>query len=153
MADINELKFVRVIDPQLFAVIPRYLFEQIKEIDDRAIDAIYESATAIMTVPVMNEKGVVVGYLNQMRMGEVTGVGVIGKNGLLLNARYGSRLMLGGVVTSAVLPEASYPGDEEPGCPPDCRICADVCPVNAIELGVYRKRIVQTGIGLKEAPV
>lgn len=80
----------------------------------------------------MNEKGVVVGYLNQIRMGEVTGIGVIGKNGLLLHSRYGSRLMLGGVVTSAALPEMSYPGDEEPGCPPDCRICVEACPVNAI---------------------
>ena len=46
----------------------------------------------------MNTKGVVVGYLNQIRMGEVTGIGAIGKNGLLLNSRFGSRLMLGGIL-------------------------------------------------------
>jgi epoxyqueuosine reductase len=80
----------------------------------------------------MNEKGTVVGYLNQIRMGEVTGIGVIGKNGLLLNSRFGSRLMLGGLLTTAVLPAMRYPDVNEPGCPPDCRICAEACPVNAI---------------------
>ena len=80
----------------------------------------------------MNEKGVVVGYLNQMKMAEVTGIGVIGKNGLLLNSQFGSRLMLGGVLTTAVLPETRFPDSDEPGCPPECRICADACPVDAI---------------------
>ena len=80
----------------------------------------------------MNEKGTVVGYLNQIRMGEVTGIGVIGKNGLLINSRFGSRLMLGGVLTTAELPEMRYPDTCEPGCPPSCRICADACPVKAI---------------------
>jgi epoxyqueuosine reductase QueG len=80
----------------------------------------------------MNKKGVIVGYLNQIRMGEVTGIGIIGKNGLLLNSKYGARLMLGGILTTAGLPETHYPDAKEPGCPPDCRICAEVCPVNAI---------------------
>jgi epoxyqueuosine reductase QueG len=80
----------------------------------------------------VNKKGVVGGYLNQIRMGEVTGIGVTGKNGLLLNARFGSRLMLGGVLTTAELPAMRYPEADEPGCPPGCRICADACPVNAI---------------------
>ncbi|MBN2386769.1 MAG: hypothetical protein JXB85_07085 [Anaerolineales bacterium] len=80
----------------------------------------------------MDHKGMIVGYLNQVRMGEVTGIGVIGRNGLLLNSRYGSRLMLGGVLTTVVLPARRYPENEEPGCPPDCRICVDACPVGAI---------------------
>ena len=80
----------------------------------------------------VNKKGVIVGYLNQIRMGEVTGIGVTGRNGLLINSRFGSRLMLGGVLTTAELPALRYPGSEEPGCPPGCRICADACPVHAI---------------------
>lgn len=80
----------------------------------------------------MNQKGTVVGYLNQIRMGEITGIGTIGKNGLLLHPRYGSRLMLGGVLTTAVLPEMCYPEMDQPGCPPDCQICAEACPVDAI---------------------
>lgn len=80
----------------------------------------------------MNEKGTVVGYLNQIRMGAVTRIGVIGKNGLLINSRFGSRLMLGGVLTTAELPEMRYPDTDETGCPPNCRICMDACPVDAI---------------------
>ncbi|MBI9049568.1 MAG: hypothetical protein JEZ00_09120 [Anaerolineaceae bacterium] len=80
----------------------------------------------------INKMGVVVGYLNQIRMGEVTGIGTIGKNGLLIHSRYGSRLMLGGLLTTAILPEMRYPEIVEPGCPPNCQICADACPVNAI---------------------
>lgn len=80
----------------------------------------------------VNKQGVVVGFLNQIRMGQVTGIGVIGKNGLLLNSQFGSRLMLGGVVTTAELPEMRSPDMDEPGCPLECRICADVCPVDAI---------------------
>ena len=80
----------------------------------------------------MNAKGTVIGYLNQIRMGEVTGIGAVGKNGLLINSHYGSRLMLGGVLTTAVLPEMRYPEAAEIGCPPDCYICAEACPVGAI---------------------
>jgi epoxyqueuosine reductase QueG len=80
----------------------------------------------------INEKGEVVGYLNQLRMGEATGIGIIGRNGLLLHSRYGARLMLGGVVTSAALPEMRYPDIDQPGCPPGCRLCVDACPVKAI---------------------
>jgi len=80
----------------------------------------------------VNEKGTVVGILNQIRMAEITRIGIIGKNGLLIHSQHGSRLMLGGLLTTASLPVMRYPDIDEPGCPPDCRICADVCPVNAI---------------------
>jgi len=80
----------------------------------------------------MDQKGTIVGYLNQIRMGEVTGIGTVGKNGLLINSRFGSRLMLGSILTTAILPEMRYPDTDEPGCPHDCQICAEVCPVNAI---------------------
>lgn len=64
MHNLDDLKFVRVIDPDIFAlVIPRYLFEQIKELDENMVDRIYKSATSIMTVPVVDEQGNVVGKL------------------------------------------------------------------------------------------
>ena len=91
----------------------------------------------------MSEKGTVVGYLNQIRMGEVTGIGVIGKNGLLVNSRFGSRLMLGGVLTTAELPEVRYADTDEPGCPLNCRICADACPVKAIMPDQKRVKIMR----------
>lgn len=80
----------------------------------------------------VNKKGTVVGILNQIRMAEITGIGVIGKNGLLIHSQYGARLMLGGLLTTASLPVTSYPKNEEPGCPSDCKICSNACPVNAI---------------------
>lgn len=80
----------------------------------------------------MNEKGTVVGYVNQIRMAEIAGIGVIGKNGLLIHSHYGSRLMLGGLLTTVSLPVMHYPDSEEPGCPSNCHICSDACPVNAI---------------------
>jgi epoxyqueuosine reductase QueG len=91
----------------------------------------------------MNNEGDVAGYLNLIRMGEGTGIGVIGKNGLLIHSRYGARLMLGGVVTTALLPDLRYPDTAEPGCPPDCRICADVCPVKAISIDEKRVNIIR----------
>ena len=82
----------------------------------------------------INTRGDVAGFFNQIRMGEAAGIGVVGRNGLLINSRYGSRLMLGGLVTTALLPGLRCTGPEESGCPANCRICVDACPVNAIEL-------------------
>jgi hypothetical protein len=58
-----------------------------------------------------------VGYLNQIQMGKATGMGVIGKNGLLIQSHYGARLMLEGVVTTADLPEGRDPEIDEPRRP------------------------------------
>ncbi len=87
----------------------------------------------------LNKRGDVTGYLNQLRMGESTGIGKIGKNGLLLHSQYGARLMLGGVVTTADLSPFRKPDIDQPECPPNCRICIDACPVQAIKEG---KRVV-----------
>jgi epoxyqueuosine reductase QueG len=80
----------------------------------------------------VNDRGSVAGYVNQIRMAVAVGIGVVGNNGLLLHSRYGARLMLGGVLTTASLPQMRSPDSAEPGCPDDCRICSNACPVNAI---------------------
>ncbi len=74
----------------------------------------------------------IAGYLNQIRMGETTRIGTRGRNGILFHPRYGSRLMLGGVVTSAELLFHAEPKPVEAGCPLDCDRCVDACPVRAI---------------------
>jgi epoxyqueuosine reductase len=71
------------------------------------------------------------GYINLIRMGETTRIGTRGRNGILFHPRYGSRLMLGGVVTTTVLPSRTDPEPVETACP-DCRLCVDACPVGAI---------------------
>jgi len=70
--------------------------------------------------------------MNLIRMGESTRIGTRGRNGLLFHPRYGSRLMLGGVVTTAVLPPRTAPRPIETGCPSGCRQCVEACPVKAI---------------------
>lgn len=74
----------------------------------------------------------IAGYLNQIRVGEVTRIGTRGRNGLLVHPRYGSRLMLGGVVTTADLPRRAEPEPVEASCPSGCRRCVEACPIAAI---------------------
>jgi len=57
LLDINDLIFIRVIDPAAFRAIPRYLFEQIKGTDDVMIDRLNQCASEILTTPVVNENG------------------------------------------------------------------------------------------------
>ena len=73
------------------------------------------------------------GYASLVRMGEACGIGRIGKNGLLFSSRYGPRLILGGVVTTAILPPTSFPERDEQGCPEDCFVCQERCPIHAID--------------------
>jgi epoxyqueuosine reductase len=73
------------------------------------------------------------GYLSLVAMAESAGIGKTGKNGLLFNSRYGPRLILGGLVTTAALPEITWPEQKNRGCPEDCHVCQDNCPVGAID--------------------
>ena len=66
-------------------------------------------------------------------MAEAVGIGKIGKNGLLFNSKYGPRLMLGGIITTAVLPAMAWPDKSENGCPDECFVCQEQCPVGAID--------------------
>jgi epoxyqueuosine reductase QueG len=71
-------------------------------------------------------------YLSLVSMGEATGIGKIGRNGLLFHSHYGPRLLLGGIVTTAALPQMTWPKMEESGCPEDCFVCQEECPIKAI---------------------
>jgi epoxyqueuosine reductase QueG len=73
------------------------------------------------------------GFVSLVKMAETAGIGKTGKNGLLFNADYGPRLMLGGVITTADLPAMAWPQKDEKGCPDDCFACQEACPVNAID--------------------
>lgn len=59
------------------------------------------------------------------------GLGRMGKNTLLVNERFGNMLWLG-----AVLVDVELTGDELAAyevCPPDCRLCIDSCPGQALD--------------------
>lgn len=74
------------------------------------------------------------GFVSLAWMAQACGLGVIGKNGMLMHTQYGPRLHLGGLVTTLELPETTVGGaGESPVCPADCTACVDVCPAGALE--------------------
>lgn len=81
----------------------------------------------------VKEKGDLWGFLSLVKMAEAAGLGKTGRNGLLFNSKYGPRLMLGGIVTTASLPSVAWPDKDEKGCPDDCYICQEQCPPKAID--------------------
>jgi len=112
----------------------------------RNIDAVLMRACSIVeekgeiAVPIfgcfpydIKGKGDFWGYMSLVKMAEAVGIGKIGKNGLLLHSKYGPRLMLGGIVTTAVLPSMTWPARDDKGCPEECFVCQEQCPVKAID--------------------
>jgi len=73
------------------------------------------------------------GYLSLVKMADAVGIGKMGKNGLLFNAKYGPRLLLGGIVTTLKLSPMVWPQRDEKGCPEECTACQDQCPAGAID--------------------
>jgi epoxyqueuosine reductase QueG len=78
-------------------------------------------------------KGDFWGYMCLVKIAEAAGIGRVGKNGLLFNSKYGPRLLLGGIVTTASLPAMAWPEKDEKGCPENCFVCQEECPVKAID--------------------
>ncbi len=73
------------------------------------------------------------GILSLRHAAHLAGMGVIGRNHLLTNRKYGNRIALGAVLTDVKLSPDSI--DHEPKCLPKCNVCRDACPVNAIRDG------------------
>jgi epoxyqueuosine reductase QueG len=112
----------------------------------RNIDAVLMRACSIIeekgetAVPIygcfpydIKAKGDFWGYMSLVKMAETVGMGKLGKNGLLFNSNYGPRLLLGGIVTTASLLPMTKPEKDEKGCPEDCTLCQEGCPVKAID--------------------
>ncbi len=79
------------------------------------------------------------GYISLKHAAEIAGLGVIGKNYLLTNPKYGNLLWL-----SAVLTDAELPPDEKYGfadmCS-NCNRCVEACPVRALDdLAAFDKK-------------
>ena len=60
----------------------------------------------------------------------LAGVGRIAKSELLATPRYGTKIRLAALITSAPLAGDSMP--EGSPCPQDCTVCIDTCPMSAI---------------------
>ncbi|MFX0005993.1 MAG: epoxyqueuosine reductase [Promethearchaeota archaeon] len=69
--------------------------------------------------------------LSLRHAGYLAGLGILGKNTLLMNKEYGNMIQLGAVLVNVNLDEdplASYEG-----CLTDCQICLDSCPQGALD--------------------
>lgn len=69
--------------------------------------------------------------IREVRAAALAGLGVIGRNGLLINERYGSRVFIGEVVTTLSLPSSA---PRESSCD-ECGKCEDACPMGVIRKG------------------
>ena len=125
---------------------PEQMYWRTVNIYYRRIDAVLIGAANIIeemdeiAVPVygcypfdIKGRGDFWGYLSLVKMAEAVGIGKMGKNGLLFNAEYGPRLLLGGIVTTLQLPPIAWPQRDDKGCPEECTFCRDHCPVGAID--------------------
>lgn len=70
------------------------------------------------------------GCVSLVHWAEKAGLGKLTKCGLLGTPEYGTRLLLGGVLTTAELPPSQKNTEEI--CPSDCFQCIEACPANAI---------------------
>jgi len=70
------------------------------------------------------------GIMSLKHAGVLAGLGVLGKNTLLMNDRFGNMIWLGAILVSIDLepdPLASYEG-----CTSECTLCIDSCPPHAL---------------------
>jgi epoxyqueuosine reductase QueG len=68
--------------------------------------------------------------LSLRHAGRLAGLGRLGRNTLLINERFGNMIQIGALLLDAELegdPLAAYDV-----CPPDCSLCLDACPVDAL---------------------
>ncbi len=70
------------------------------------------------------------GHLPLVYWAEEAGLGRLAKCGLLITPRYGTRILLGGLITTQELEPSTKLNEDL--CPPDCFDCIDACPAKAI---------------------
>ncbi|MEJ2647109.1 MAG: hypothetical protein P8016_01715 [Sedimentisphaerales bacterium] len=70
------------------------------------------------------------GILSLRHAGYLAGLGVLGKNTLLTNNRYGNRIRLGALLTNADIEPDDLANYQF--CSEDCRLCIENCPAGAI---------------------
>ena len=71
------------------------------------------------------------GILSLRHAGYMAGLGIIGRNNLLINPDLGNMVYIGAILTDYDLDPD--PVIENAGCPPNCSICLDSCPQNALD--------------------
>lgn len=82
-------------------------------------------------LPILMRSGKYWGVVSLKHAAVRAGLGTMGRNTLLASERFGNRLRLAGVLTTAELP-AGRP-IEGSLCEESCRTCVSVCPVGALD--------------------
>lgn len=77
-----------------------------------------------------------ISFLDEKLCAVLAGLGKIGKNNLLLTPRYGSRVLIGEIVTDSVFPKTER---ELPNPCLDCQLCVKNCPTGALRDGFNKK--------------
>lgn len=71
------------------------------------------------------------GILSMRHAGYLAGLGILGKNTLLLNEDFGNMIHIGAVLVDAELEQD--PLSSFKGCPEKCSVCIDACPQKALD--------------------
>lgn len=99
------------------------------ELEDNGITAVPINAIGPCEWNAKTKKSM--GIISLKHAAVLAGLGKMGKNTLLINDRYGNMLWLSAVLSSQELepdPIVTYEG-----CPSDCTICLEQCPVHALD--------------------
>ena len=94
-----------------------------REIEKKGFKALPFAASQL--VDWKNQKG----HISHKRVAEISGLGWIGRNNLLINPVFGARMRFNTVITDMPLEENEQ---LKQGCE-DCRKCISVCPAGAIK--------------------
>ncbi len=78
------------------------------------------------------------GLISMRHAAVQSGLGQLGKNGLLLNPQYGNLLIIGAILTDMDLESDEFCADI---CIAGCRKCMDSCPVQAIADGMVNQSL------------
>jgi epoxyqueuosine reductase QueG len=96
-------------------------------LEDQGVQAVPVFACTPMEMP---GKLDLRGYVSQIDLAARSGLGWIGKNGLLISPQHGTRIGIGTVLTDV---ELEHDRPLEQGCPEDCFLCVEACPAAAID--------------------
>lgn len=121
-------------------------YTQIKEVSMRALENIgmqlglLSEEKGVLAVPVPSDDPYEYwepenmygrAILSMRHAGYLAGLGILGKNTLLLNERYGNMIHIGAVLTDAELEQDPLSTLE--ACPENCSTCIDACPQQALD--------------------
>jgi len=85
------------------------------------------------------------GILSLKHAGVLAGLGSIGRNHLLVNEKYGNRIVLGAVLLNVAL--EGDPINARRFCDDNCNLCIDSCPAAAITAGGVNQRLCRDNSG------